>query len=90
LASGVFAVFAAGAGIAQGLDAPAWLKLSFAAIAFIGALIAMIFLLCERSARGAAQRAIQAEANRVRSAVGLDISHDGGDGRLWVTSRRHE
>jgi hypothetical protein len=87
LAGGVFAMFAAGAGIAQGVAAPDWLKLAFAGIAVIGAVITLIFLFKERSARAAEQQARLAEAERVRSSVGLDVTHDGDDGRLWVSNR---
>lgn len=87
LAAGVFAVFTAGAGIAQGLGALIWLKLAFGAVAVIGAVVALFLLLKERSARATEQQSEQAEAERVRSAVGLDVSHDGDDGYLWVTNR---
>jgi hypothetical protein len=84
LAGGVFALFAAGAGIAQVVGAPVWLKIAFSAIALIGAVLTIILLLIERSARAAKKHAEMVEAERVRSAVRIDVSHHGEDGYLFV------
>jgi hypothetical protein len=87
VAGGVFALFAAGAGLAQGVGAPVWLLVIFSAIAVIGAVGALMLLLRERTVRAVMRHQEQVEADRVRSAVSPDLSRDGDIGRLWVTNQ---
>lgn len=73
LAAGIFTLFAAGAGLAQATNGPLWLKLVFAAIALVGAVVALV-LLRERKAQREDTERQRATETRTRSAVGLHLS----------------
>jgi hypothetical protein len=87
LAAGVFALFAAGAGIVQSASGPLWLKLVFAVIALVGAVVGLILLLKERAARAKQAAKDRRLAERVQSAVGLDLMRDGDETSLVVMNR---
>src|SRR5215204_6651939 len=80
LSARIFAAFAAGAGIAQSLEAPPAVTLPFAGIALLGALLALVLLWLERQAK-------RKEGEWVSAAVGLDLSRDPDATRLWVVNR---
>jgi hypothetical protein len=67
LAGGVFALFAAGASVAQRVSAPVWLLVTFSAIAAVGAVIALILLVNERALCAVMRR----EEQQRRSACAL-------------------
>jgi len=76
VAGGVFSVFAAAAVIVQVLSGPLWLRVMFAAVALIGACLALVLLLEERTAYGAERQTQQRLADRLRSSVELALARD--------------
>ena len=76
LAAGVFAVFAGCAGIAQAANGPVWLRVSFAVIALVGAVIALVLLFNERSVYRRESEEEQFDVERAERAVGLSLMRE--------------